>query len=127
MLRLRKRASTSTLSTPGTKDKKYIEINHNGKGIADILGNLTEYASSEYGFRITATVVDVFEQGGDAVVKMVIEKTGETVYVRNYSETWSAADNIGGKYNVYCNLIGTYENTGCCEFIGWFSQRIKVG
>ncbi len=107
------------------KYKKYIEINHNGKGIADILGNLTEYAGGKYGFRISATVVDVFEQGGDTVVKMVIEKTGETVYVRNYSETWRPTDNIGGKYNVYCNLVGTYENTGCCEFIGWFAKVSK--
>ena len=105
------------------KDEKYIEINHNGKGIADILGNLTEYAGGKYGFRLTATVEEVFEQDGDAVVKMVIDKTGETVYVRNYSQKWSPADNIGSKYNVYCNLIGTYENTGCCEFIGWYVKR----
>lgn len=104
-------------------NKKYIEINYNDKEIANILGNLTEYAGGKYGFRLTATVEEVFAQDGDAVVKMVIDKTGETVYVRNYSETWRPADNIGGKYYVYCNLIGTYENTGCCEFIGWFARR----
>ena len=103
------------------KTKSYIEIPKTP--IADILGNLTEYANGKYGFRITATVEKVFMQDGDTVVKMVISDTGETVYVRDYYQQWSPADHVGSVCRVYCNLVGTYENTGCGEFIGWIVKR----
>lgn len=104
--------------------KKYKEVRKDFK-IADLLNNESVYAGSEYGIRITASVVEVVTNDGDTIVKMTINKTNETVYVHNFSEKWTPGENIGGKYNIYCNFLGTYEDTGCCEFIGWFAKIVK--
>ncbi len=105
------------------KTKTYIEISPKKTSIADLLANQTQYASNTYGFRITAIVVEVINKDGDIIVKMTNNKTEETIYVHNLSEKWAPADNVGGKYNVYCNFVGTYEDTGCCEFLGWFAKK----
>ena len=104
--------------------KNYKEVRKDFK-IADLLNNQSLYATNEYGIRITASVVEVITNDGDMIVKMTINKTNETVYVHNLSEKWTPADNIGGKYNIYCNFIGTYEDTDCAEFYGWFVKVVK--
>jgi hypothetical protein len=106
------------------KTKTYIEVPKNIK-IEELLANQAQYATSTYGIRITATVVEAVEIDGEQVVRMTIAKSGETVYVRNFSTKWKPGDNIGGKYNVYGNFTGTYSDTGCCEFIGWFAKISK--
>ena len=78
---------------------------------------------TESGFRITATVVEVITIDGDTIVKMTMNKTNETVYVHNLSDRWTPGDNIGAKYNIYGNFVGTYTDTGCCEFYGWFAKK----
>ncbi len=104
-------------------DKHYLEINPNGMSLSDLLANSETYAGYDYGFRITATVVEVITKDGDVIVKMTINKTNETVYVHNLSNKWAPAESIGDKYYVYCNFIGTYEDTGCAEFLGWFAKK----
>lgn len=106
------------------KTKTYLEITPKKTQIADLLANQAQYATNAYGFRISASVVEVSTtDDGDTIVKMTILKTNETVYVHNLSEKWSPAENIGSKYNVYGNFIGTYADTGCCEFYGWFAKK----
>lgn len=104
------------------KTKSYHEI-PKAITIQELLANTAQYASNAYGFRITATVVEVLTVDGDTVVKMTLNKTNEVVYVHNLSEKWAPADNVGTKYNVYCNFAGTYEDTGCGEFLGWFAKK----
>jgi hypothetical protein len=106
------------------KTKTYIEIPKNIK-IDELLANQTQYASNAYGIRITATVGEAIEIDGEQVVKMTLAKSGETVYVRNFSTKWTPGENVGGKYNIYCNFTGTYSDTGCAEFIGWFAKIVK--
>ncbi|MBQ1820695.1 MAG: hypothetical protein II117_03725 [Clostridia bacterium] len=105
------------------KTKTYMEIAPKKLSIDDLLANQTQYASNTYGFRIIIVVVEVIDKDGDIIVKATNNKTGETVYVHNLSEKWAPADNIGAKYYVYCNFVGTYEDTGCCEFLGWFAKK----
>ena len=104
------------------KTKSYLEIPAKIK-LEDLLSNQAQYASNSYGFRITATVVEVINNDGDVIVKMTMNKTNETVYVHNMSEKWAPGENVGGKYNVYGNFTGTYSDTGCCEFIAWFAKK----
>ena len=103
---------------------QYFEISSKTK-LDDLLANQGKYASNEYGFRITATVVDVIMIDGDTIVKMSVHNTDETVYVHNLSEKWTPGENVGAKYNIYCNFVGTYEDTGCCEFYGWVAKPAK--
>jgi hypothetical protein len=100
----------------------YLEIPSKIK-IDELLANIQQYANNEYGFRITATVVEVITIDGDTIVKMTMNKTNETVYVHNLSDRWTPGDNIGAKYNIYGNFVGTYTDTGCCEFYGWFAKK----
>lgn len=100
----------------------YLEIPSKIK-IDELLANKTQYASNDYGFRITATVVEVLPIDGDIIVKMSMNKTNETVYVHNLSDKWTPGENVGAKYNVYGNFVGTYTDTGCCEFYGWFAKK----
>lgn len=100
----------------------YLEIPSKIK-IDDLLANQAQYASNEYGFRITATVVEVITVDNDTIVKMSMNKTNETVYVHNLSDKWTPGENVGAKYNVYGNFVGTYSDTGCCEFYGWFAKK----
>ncbi|MBQ6234520.1 MAG: hypothetical protein IJK54_01250 [Clostridia bacterium] len=88
-----------------------------------LLANQGQYATNDYGFRLTATVVEVITIDGDTIVKMSMNKTNETVYVHNLSDKWAPGDNVGAKYNVYGNFVGTYSDTGCCEFYGWFAKK----
>lgn len=104
-------------------DERYLEIHPNGMSLSDLLDAPETYAGFDYGFRITATVVEVLETNGDVVVRMTLNKTNETVYVHSLSPTWAPADNIGGKFNVYCSFTGTYADTGCAEFLGWFAKK----
>jgi hypothetical protein len=109
-----------------SKTKTYYELNAaGGLTVADLLAKPEQYATEEYGFRVSATVTEVMEADGGTIVKMTVLKTNETIYVRNLNPDWTPEDRIGSKYNVYGNFIGTYENTGCCEFLGWFVQNIK--
>lgn len=102
--------------------KKYKEVNSHIT-MQEILADLGTYAGNEYGFRIIATVNEVIEDGDTTYVKMTIARTNEVVYVRNMSAKWE--HNIGSKYRIYCNLVGTYGDTGCAEFIGWFVYNAK--
>ncbi len=104
--------------------KKYKEINR-GITMQELLADLGTYAGNNYGFRIIATVNEVITNGDKTYVKMTIAKTNEVVYVRNMSAKWLPQDNIGGKYRIYCNLVGTYEDTGSAEFLGWFVYNSK--
>ena len=109
------------------KTKTYLEVNPkpsktNQITITDMLANPAQYASNGYGYRITAKVVEISEVEGDTIIKMTVHKTGETVYVHNLSEKWAPADNIGKYYNVYGNYVGTYSDTECIEFLGWFAE-----
>ena len=88
-----------------------------------LLANQAQYANNNYGFRITATVVEVITIDGDTIVKMSMNKTNETVYVHNLSDKWAPGENVGAKYNVYGNFVGSYSDTGCCEFYGWFAKK----
>ncbi|MBR4905819.1 MAG: hypothetical protein IKZ44_03110 [Clostridia bacterium] len=125
--------STKFTVTKGFKDKdtfvKYYTGKHNYLEIPKkielntLLANQAQYASNEYGFRITASVVEVITIDGDTIVKMSMNKTNETVYVHNLSDKWTPGENVGAKYNVYGNFIGTYSDTGCCEFYGWFAKK----
>jgi len=128
-------ATTKFTITKGFKDKEsfvkfynktktYIEMPKHGT-IPQLLANQAQYATNAYGFRIEGTVVEVITIDGETIVKMNILKSNETVYVRNYSEKWAPGDNVGGKYRIYCNFVGTYSDTECAEFIGWFAKVIK--
>lgn len=106
------------------KSKTYREVKDKGDNaisIAELLANPAQYAGSAYGIRITATVVEENTVGDDTIVKMTIAKTNETVYVHALSSVWQ--HNVGSQYNVYCNFIGTYSDTGCAEFYGWFAKN----
>ena len=104
--------------------KKYKEVNR-GITIPELLADLGTYATNNYGFRIIGNVNEVITDGDQMIVKMTIVKTNEVVYVRNMSSKWAPQDQIGGKYRIYCNLVGTYQDTGCAEFIGWFVYNQK--
>lgn len=128
-------ASTKFTITKGFKDKDafvkfynktktYLELPKHAT-IPQLLANEAQYASNTYGFRISAQVVEVITIDGETIVKMTILKSNETVYVRNLSEKWAPGDNIGSKYNIYCNFVGTYSDTECAEFLGWFAKVIK--
>jgi hypothetical protein len=106
------------------KTKTYREVKEKGDNaisIAELLANPGQYAGSAYGIRITATVVEANTVGDDTIVKMTVHKTNETVYVHALSSVWQ--HNVGSEYNVYCNFIGTYSDTGCAEFYGWFAKN----
>ena len=125
--------STKFTITKGFADKdaflKFYNSKHNYLEIPKkitidgLLANQAQYASNDYGFRITATVVEVITIDGDTIVKMSMNKTNETVYVHNLSDKWTPGENVGSKYNVYGNFIGTYSDTGCAEFYGWFAKK----
>ncbi len=105
---------------------KYCEVRqNNGFTIAELLADQATYASNAYGIRITATVEEVLEKDNDIIVKMTIAYTGETVYVHNFNSKWAPEENIGKKYNVYCNFAGVYEDTGCAEFYGWIVKPVN--
>ncbi len=104
--------------------KKYKEINRHIT-MSEILADLGTYAGNNYGFRIIGTVNEIITDGDKTYVKMTLAKTNEVVYVRNMSAKWAPQDNIGGKYRIYCNLVGTYQDTGCAEFLGWFVYNSK--
>ena len=106
------------------KTKTYREVKEKGENaisIAELLANPAQYAGSTYGIRITATVVETNTVGDDTIVKMTIAKTNEVVYVHALSTVWQ--HNVGSMYNVYCNFIGSFEDTGCAEFYGWFAKN----
>ena len=111
------------------KAKKLIEINIKSGNvtyrISDLLDNLAQYANASYGVRVAATVEEIIEADGNTVVKMTVLKTGETIYVHNLCDKWTPEQNIGTKYNIWGNLMGTYGETGCCEFLGWFAKAVK--
>ena len=93
--------------------------------IQEMLANPTQFATNAYGFRVTATVSEIITDGDESIIKMTVNKSNETIYVHNLSTKWAPADNIGKKYNVYGNYVGTYQDTGCIEFYGWFAQTAK--
>lgn len=106
------------------KTKTYLELPKHAT-IQQLLANEAQYATNTYGFRISAQVVEVITVDGETIVKMNMLKSNETVYVRNLSDKWAPGDNIGSKYNIYCNFVGTYSDTECAEFLGWFAKVIK--
>ena len=104
-------------------DDNYLEINRDIT-LTELLADLDKYATSAYGYRINAETVEIIQDGDYTCVKMTLKKTGETVYVLNLSSKWTPQDNIGKDYRVYCNCIGTYKDTGCALFIGWFAKTL---
>ncbi len=111
------------------KTKTYFEIvpkSTKGKlTIKEMLDNVSQYATNGYGFRITAKVVEVSEVDGGTIIKMTVYKSGETIYVHKLSSVMEPENNIGKYYNIYGNFVGTYEDTGCVEFLGWFAESKK--
>ncbi len=107
-----------------SQSKKYYEVPKNIT-IAELLADPAQYASNECGFRITAIVEETLEKDNDVIVKMIINDSGETVYVYNFNTKWAPDESIGKKYNVYCNYAGINGDTGCAEFYGWFAQPVK--
>ena len=103
------------------KNKTYLEV----PKIDDLLANISLYATNTYGYRISAKVVEVITVDGDTIVKMTNNKTNETLYVHKLSTEWKPEENIGSLYNIWCNFTGTYADTGCCEFDGWFVRKVK--
>lgn len=120
-------ASKDDFTSSYSKLKTYREVNASGKSaitIAELIAGQSVYANA-YGIRVSAAVADVQTVDGVQLVKLTVLKTNETVYILNLSKEWKPADNIGKKYNIYGNFIGTYEETGCAYFIGWFAKSIK--
>ena len=107
----------------------YREINGSDKkvtiSIPEMLANPTVYATNNYGYRIFATVQEVIEEEDAMYVKMTAAKTNEVIYVKNMSAKWMPKDNIGSKYCMYCNYIGTYKDTDSILLIGWFCVKDK--
>ena len=106
------------------KVKKYIEVSPKKTQISDLINNQSQYANA-YGVRVSAKVVEVINVDGDQIVKMTVNKTNETIYVHNLSTKWAPGENIDKLYNVYTNFVGTYSDTGCAEFMGWFATAVK--
>ncbi|MDO4835594.1 MAG: zinc ribbon domain-containing protein [Clostridia bacterium] len=108
------------------KTKTYIEVvpktTKNKITIKEMLDGITQYATNGYGFRVTAKVVEVSNNGNDVIIKMTVYKSGETIYVHKLSKVMEPENNIGKYYNIYGNFVGTYEDTGCVEFLGWFAE-----
>ncbi len=95
------------------KTKSYKEIGSSKKylTISSLMANVGTYATADYGFRITAKVVEVaLNEEGYSVVRMTLAGSGETIYVINLSEKWTPENNIGGTYNLYGNFLGTYDD-----------------
>ena len=107
----------------------YKEINGSDKRysitIPEMLANEGVYATNSYGYRIFATVQEVIEEEDATYVKMVAAKTNEIIYVKNMSAKWQPKDNVGSKYRLYCNYIGTYKDTGSVLLLGWFCIKDK--
>ena len=112
------------------KTKTYIEVvpktTKNKITIKEMLDGITQYATNGYGFRVTAKVVEVSNNGNDMIIKMTVYKSGETIYVHKLSKLMDPENNIGKYYNIYGNFVGTYEDTGCVEFLGWFAEGQKI-
>lgn len=104
-------------------DDNYLELNRD-LNTTEFLANMEKYATSAYGYRINAETVEAITDGEYSYIKMTLKKTGETVYVLNLSSKWAPHENIGKDYRVYGNCIGTYEDTGCLLFIGWFAKTL---
>lgn len=106
------------------KTKSYKEIGSSKKylTISSLMANSSTYATSDYGFRLTAKVVEVaLNEEGYSVVRMTLAGSGETVYVINLSEKWTPENNIGGSYNLYGNFLGTYEDGTSPYFAVFFA------
>ena len=70
--------------------------------------------------------MEVSNNGNDMIIKMTVYKSGETIYVHKLSKVMDPENNIGKYYNIYGNFVGTYEDTGCVEFLGWFAEGQKI-
>ena len=95
------------------KTKNYKEIGSSKKylTLSSLMANTATYATADYGFRVTAKVVEVaLNEEGYSVVRMTLAGSGETIYCINLSEKWTPENNIGGSYNLYGNFLGTYED-----------------
>lgn len=106
------------------KTKSYKEIGSSKKylTISSLMANSATYAGADYGFRLTAKVVEVaLNEEGYQVVRMTLAGSGETVYVINLSEKWTPENNIGGSYNLYGNFLGTYEDGTSPYFAVFFA------
>ncbi|MDO4852828.1 MAG: hypothetical protein Q4A88_05325, partial [Clostridia bacterium] len=106
------------------KTKSYKEIGSSKKyvTISALMANATTYASSDYGFRVTAKVVEVTKtEDGYSVVRMTLAGSGETIYVINLSEKWAPDNNIGGNYNLYGSFLGTYTDGASPYFAAYFA------
>ena len=104
--------------------KNYFEIPAD-LSVSDLLANPSQYSGNTIGIRISAVVGEVVTVDGIQLVKATLMKTNETVYVWNIGGKWEPDKNIGAKYNLYCNFVGTYEDTGCAEFYCLNCRPIK--
>ncbi len=101
-----------------SKTKTYKQVNYDIT-MTELLSNLGTYASSSYGYRILGTFNEITSDG---YVKITLDQTKEVVYVLNMSSKWNPTVS-GTRYNVWCNFVGTYQDTGCGEFVGWFGKN----
>ena len=103
----------------------YKEVGTGSKNltISAMLAQQSTYATNNYGFRITAKVDSVTKgEDGYTYVQMTLV-SGETVYVINFSDKWDPATNVGSKYNIYGNFLGTYTDGTTPLFAGFFAMK----
>ena len=103
----------------------YKEVGTGSKNLtmAAMLAQQATYATNNYGFRITAKVDSVTKgEDGYEYVQMTLA-SGETVYVIDFGEKWDPSSNVGSKYNIYGNFLGTYTDGTTPLFAGYFAMK----
>lgn len=101
------------------RSKTYIEIGTKNP-ITKFMEDQGTYANGNYGFRITATVESA-STGEDGVMYVKLKlASGETAYAMNLGDRWNPTENIGKKYNLYGNFLGTYEADGTSPLFAIF-------
>lgn len=105
--------------------KNYKELG-SGLSLSALLSNQSTYATSDYGYRVRAKVVEVIQgEDGYSYVRMTLLGSGETVYVMNLSEKWDPGKNINGNYRLYGFFLGTYQDSGNALFAATLAYSQK--
>ena len=66
---------------------------------------------------MTAKVAEVIQgEDGYSYVKATLAGSSEVVYVIDLVGNWNPSSNVDKTYNIYGNLLGTYEDTGSALF-----------
>jgi L-lactate utilization protein LutB len=105
-----------------TLDKYAVTYRENrAKVMRDVDEKGLIHAIAEFKDEAAAHMDELYEQ-----FKREAEKRGVHVHLaKDAAEANQIISDIGKKYNVYGNFVGTYGDTGCCEFLGWFARVIK--